>query len=182
MPVETVTTRPEDHRIAWLAALAIAIHVLEAAIPSPVPGLKPGLANLVTLLALLAFGWRTAVWVSLLRVLVGSLILGSFLTPTFMLSLAGALASLLALGLGRALGRHWLGPLGLSLLAALGHISGQFLLAYALFIPHPGLWHLFPPLLTAALIFGILNGIIANLALQGVDRIGTPREGTASRT
>lgn len=163
MPVETITTRPEDHRIAWLAALAIAIHVLEAAIPSPVPGLKPGLANLVTLLSLLAFGWRTAVWVSLLRVLVGSLILGSFLTPTFMLSLAGALASLLALGLGR----RWLGPLGLSLLAALGHISGQFVLAYTLFIPHPGLWHLFPPLLTAALIFGILNGMIANHALQG---------------
>lgn len=168
MPVETALTRREDHRIAWLAALAIGIHVLEAAVPSPVPGIKPGLANIITLLALIQFGWRTAAWVNLLRILVGSLIIGTFLTPTFMLSLAGALASLLALGLLWALGRWWLGPLGLSVVASLGHMSGQFVLAYYLFIPHPGLWHLFPVLLTAALIFGIVNGIIVNLTLQGI--------------
>ncbi|TPW14001.1 MAG: heptaprenyl diphosphate synthase, partial [Halothiobacillaceae bacterium] len=77
-----LTTR-EDHLVAWLTAIAITIHILESALPSPLPGIKPGLANAVTVAALVLFGWRTAVWVGLLRVVVGSLIIGTFLTPTF---------------------------------------------------------------------------------------------------
>ena len=48
-----IETTPEDHRIAWLAALAITIHVIESVLPSPLPGLKPGLANVVTIAVLL---------------------------------------------------------------------------------------------------------------------------------
>jgi len=59
----------EDARIAWLAALAIAIHVVEANLPSPLPGVKPGLANVVTLAALHWYGFRVAGWVSVLRVM-----------------------------------------------------------------------------------------------------------------
>ena len=40
-------------------------------------------------------------------------------------------------------------------------MSGQFVLAWLLFIPHAAIWHLFPVLLTAALLFGITSGIIA---------------------
>ncbi len=162
-----IETTREDHRIAWLAALAIAIHVLEAALPSPLPGIKPGLANVITIAVLVQFGWRTAVWVSLLRVLCGSLLIGTFLSPTFLLSLGGALSSLLVLWLaGRMPGRGF-GPVGFSILAAQAHMSGQFLIAYSLFIPHAGLWKLFPVLLTAALLFGLLSGIITNQMLQG---------------
>ncbi|MDQ3796483.1 MAG: Gx transporter family protein, partial [Pseudomonadota bacterium] len=89
-----IQTTRDDYRIAWLAALAITIHIAESALPSPLPGVKPGLANVITVITLLTFGWRAAVWVSLLRVLAGSLLIGSFLTPTFMLSFSGAAASL----------------------------------------------------------------------------------------
>ena len=80
-------------RIAWLTALAITIHVIEGSFPSLLPGLKPGLANVITIAVLIRFGWVSAAWVSLLRVLMGSLILGTFLSPTFILSLTGALCS-----------------------------------------------------------------------------------------
>ncbi len=156
----------EDHRIAWLTALAIGIHLLEAALPSPLPGVKPGLANVITIVVLVQFGWPSAAWVSLLRVLCGSLLLGTFLSPTFFLSLSGALASVAALWCGTRLPGRGFGPIGLSLLAALAHMSGQFLIAYALFIPHPGLWTLFPVLLTAAVLFGLLSGIIARIILK----------------
>jgi heptaprenyl diphosphate synthase len=163
-----IATTREDHRIAWLAALAIAIHVLEAALPSPLPGVKPGLANVITIVVLVQFGWRTAAWVGLLRVLCGSLLLGTFLSPTFFLSLAGALASLAVLGLATRLPGRGFGPVGYGLLAAQAHMLGQFLVAYRLFIPHAGLWTLLPLLLTAALLFGLLSGIIARMMLQGV--------------
>ncbi|MFO7604144.1 MAG: Gx transporter family protein [Gammaproteobacteria bacterium] len=152
----------EDIRLAWLAALATSIHLLESSLPSPLPGIKPGLANIITLIVLLRFGWRAAIWVSLLRVVAGGLLLGTFLSPTFMLSLAGAVSSLLVLGLTWRLPGQGFSAIGLSVLAALAHISGQFVLAYFWFIPHPGLWNLLPVLLSLALILGIINGTICH--------------------
>ncbi len=151
----------EDLRVAALAALAVALHVLEAALPSPVPGMKPGLANVVTLLALVRFGWRTAAWVAALRVVVSGLVLGTFLSPTFLLSAGGAAAALGALGLAvRCPGRGF-SPLGLGLVAAMAHMGGQLLVAWALFVPHPAVALLAAPLMTAAAAFGTLSGIIA---------------------
>ena len=60
----------------------------------PLPGVKPGLANIVTLIVLARYGWATAVWVSGLRVLAGSLLLGHFLAPGFFLTLTGTALSL----------------------------------------------------------------------------------------
>ena len=62
----------------WLAALAITIHILESAVPTPLPGIKPGLANVVTVITLALFGWRIAAWVTLLRVLAASLLTGTY--------------------------------------------------------------------------------------------------------
>ncbi len=161
-----VQTTPEDHRIAWLTALAISIHLLESAFPSPLPGFKPGLANVITIVVLIQFGWRTAAWVSLLRVLCGGLLLGTFLSPGFFLSLGGAISSLAALWLGSRLPGEGFGPVGYSVLAALAHMTGQFTIAWLLFLPHPALWQLFPVLLTAALLFGGVSGIIARVMCQ----------------
>lgn len=166
----TITLQPtrEDMRIAYLAAFAIMIHIFEAAIPSPFPGVKLGLANVITIATLLIFGWRTAAWVSLLRVLVGSLMIGTFLSPTFAMSLSGAIASVLMLGICWKLLGHNLGAVGYSILAAFAHMAGQFTTAYYLFIPHEGLLKLLPVFMTLALAFGLLSGIIASAMIKRV--------------
>ena len=74
-------TTPEDHRIARLAAAAIGLALIDAAIPLPLPGVKPGLSNIVTLIVLARFGWGTAAWVSGLRVIAGGILLGHLLSP-----------------------------------------------------------------------------------------------------
>ncbi|MEJ1959583.1 MAG: Gx transporter family protein [Nitrosomonadales bacterium] len=150
-----------DHHIARMAALALGLSVLEAAVPSPLPGVKPGLANIVTLIVLAHYGWRTAAWVSLLRVLAGGLLMGNFLAPGFFLSLGGALCSLAALAASQHLPQRWFGPVTHSILAAYAHIAGQLLLVYFWLIPHVGLLYLFPIFAVAALLFGTANGIIA---------------------
>ena len=152
---------PEDHHIARMAALALGLSVLEAAIPSPLPGVKPGLANIVTLIVLARYGWRTAAWVSLLRVLAGGLLLGSFLTPGFFLSLSGAVLSLAVLAVSQHLPLRWFGSVTHSILAAFAHIAGQLLLVYFWLIPHVGLLYLVPIFAVAALLFGTVNGLIA---------------------
>lgn len=150
----------DDRRIAWLAALAIGLTLAEAAIPSPVPGVKPGLANIVILLVLLQVGWRAAAWVSALRVLAGGLLLGSLFAPGFWLSAAGALVSLTVLALARHLPGRYFGPVSLSVLAAFGHIGGQLALAGWWLLPSAALIKLLPVFAAAALIFGAVNGVI----------------------
>ena len=152
---------PADRRVARYAAAAIVLTVAEAAIPSPLPGVKPGLANIVVLIVLARHGWREAAWVSLLRVFAGSLLVGQFLAPGFFLSLTGALASLVALALAARLPARWFGPVSHSILAAFAHIGGQVLLARAWLVPHDGVFHLVPVFALFALVFGIVNGLVA---------------------
>jgi uncharacterized membrane protein len=156
-----LATTAEDHHIARMAALALGLSVLEAAIPSPLPGVKPGLANIVTLIVLARYGWRTAAWVSLLRVVAGSLLLGNFLAPGFFLSLSGAVCSLAVLAASQHLSQRWFGSVTHSIFAAYAHIAGQLLLVYFWLIPHAGLLYLVPIFAAAALLFGTVNGLIA---------------------
>jgi len=160
-------TTERDHHIARMAALALGLSVLEAAIPSPLPGVKPGLANIVTLIVLERYGWRTAAWVSLLRVVAGGLLLGNFMAPGFFLSLGGASCSLLVLAVSQHLPQRWFGPVTHSIFAAFAHIAGQLLVVWLWLIPHAGIAYLVPIFAAAALLFGTVNGLIAAHFLSG---------------
>lgn len=160
----------DDRRVARYAAAAIALTIAEAAIPSPLPGVKPGLANIVVLIVLLRHGWSEAVWVSLLRVVAGSLMIGQFLAPGFFLSLAGTAASLAALALSMRLPCAWFGPVSHSIVAAFGHIAGQVLLARLWLVPHNGVFYLVPVFAASALVFGIVNGMVAAKFLEDDNR------------
>ncbi len=154
-------TTQQDHHIARMAAVALGLSVLEAAIPSPIPGVKPGLANIVTLIVLARYGWKTAAWVTVLRVLGGSLLLGNFLTPGFFLSISGAICSLVVLSASQHLPQRWFGPVSHSILAAFAHIAGQLLVVFFWLIPHVGLAYLVPIFAASALLFGTVNGLAA---------------------
>ncbi|MDX5362607.1 MAG: Gx transporter family protein [Pseudazoarcus pumilus] len=165
----------DDGRIARLAAAAIVLSVAEAAIPLPLPGVKPGLANIVILIVLLQWGWRDAVWVALLRVFAGSLLIGQFLAPGFFLSFAGSVTSLIVLGLAVHLPGRWFGPVTLSLLAAFAHIGGQLVLARLWLVPHDGIFYLVPVFALAATVFGLVNGLVAARLLRDMS---PPSRGT----
>ncbi|HFE39241.1 MAG TPA: Gx transporter family protein [Gammaproteobacteria bacterium] len=157
-----LTPSAKDHQVAALAALAIGIHVLESVLPSPLPGVKPGFANIITLIAYACYGFEIAAWVSVLRVLVGSLIVGTFLSPTFVLSFSGAVASMLVLWLLTEVKLFKLSLFGIAILMAMAHMFAQLIMVYWLFIPHEAIFKLLPILLTASLVFGLLNGVIAS--------------------
>ena len=166
----TLQCDSDDHKIAALAALAVGIHVIESALPSPLPGVKPGFANIIVLITLMLYGFRAAAWVSILRLLGGSLMIGSFLSPTFFLSLSGAVTSLLVVGLLLKIPIIRPGVITLSIIAALAHISAQFWFAWWLLIPHPNLLTLYPVLLTASFFMGTLSGLIALRLLKTLEK------------
>jgi len=151
-----------EHKARWLALLmlAIGLHVFEASIPSLGPWFKPGLANLVTLLALIWMGPKAAVLLAIGRVLIGAFFIGTLFTPTFVISMAGALsAAFVMITVWR-----WLpgvSLIGISLLAALAHMLAQFITVESLFIQQPALFYALPPLLLLSTISGWLNGALA---------------------
>ena len=177
-PMTALPIKPDadDRRIARFAAAAIALSIAEAAIPLPLPGVKPGLANIITLIVLTRFGWRDAVWVALLRVFAGSLLLGQFLAPGFFLSLTGALASLVAMGLAARVLPKIFGVVSVSLIGSFAHIGGQLVVARLWLVPHDGVFFLVPVFAAAALVFGLANGLAAAAWLRAQDsQACTPR-------
>ena len=89
------------------------------------------------------------------------------------MSLTGAVVSLLVLAGAIHLPRRWFGPISWSVLAAFAHIAGQLLLARLWLIPHDGLFLLVPVFAVAALVFGIINGLIAARLLADPSFINT---------
>ena len=161
-----IQTTVDDHRIAKLAAFAIGLHLFEAVLPSPLPGVKPGLANIVTLFVLYRFDFATAAWVSLLRVFASSLLFGNFLSPTFVLSVSGAVFSLSVLFLAQYLPKRFFSAITLSVLAAFAHMAGQLLVVRVWLIPNAGVAYLIPIFMAAALFFGVVNGLLTNYLLR----------------
>jgi len=155
-----LTVTAEDRRIAALAALAVGLSLAEAAFPAPIPGVKPGLANIVILLVMLRYGLTAAAWVMVIRLLAASLMLGNFLSPGFWLAAAGAATSIGALCLVRHLPRTLFGPVSFSVVMAFAHIGGQLALAKLWLFSVADISLLMPLFALAALIFGTVNGLI----------------------
>ena len=79
--------------IAMLLAVAIVLSYLESFIPIWIPGVKLGLANVIILIMLYEFKFYEAGIVDILRILVVALIRGTFMSPTFFMSLSGGILS-----------------------------------------------------------------------------------------
>lgn len=153
-------------RTALLAAFGLVMFLFEAALPRPLPWAKPGLANIATLLALYSLGARSAWAVTVIRILVGSFMLGSFFSPGFWLSLGGGMLSCGAMILARRGAARWFSLVGVSLLGALAHVLAQIILAGILIVQRLEILYLLPLMLWPALFAGFVVGVAAFLLLE----------------
>lgn len=159
----------DKYRIAILSAYALALHGFESLIPMPIPWIRVGLANIITVTTFILFGFRAAMMVTLVRVFIASLLTGSFLGPGFILSLGGGVSGILAMGFVLSLVPGLFGPVGLSLIGALFHNLAQLFLAYILFIQkiEPVLI-ITPVLMLIGTVTGLVNGLVADLLVKGL--------------
>lgn len=152
--------------LALFIAVAIVLHSVETLLPTPVPWLRIGLANIMTLTALYLYGGRAAWTVNLTRLALGSLLLGRLFSPGFWLSLCGViLATSAMIVVYRFAGRR-LSPIGVSAIGAAGHALGQILAARLLVIQNDALWQVFPLFLFFTVFAGILTGWLTILLLK----------------
>jgi heptaprenyl diphosphate synthase len=159
----------DKYRIAVLSAYALVLYGFEGLVPTPIPWLRLGLANIITLVALMLYGLRTAMMVTLIRVILASIFTGTFLGPAFMLSFAGGVSSTAAMGLTYLVFRNLFGPVGLSLVGALFHNLAQLTLAYFLFIQRiEAMLLIGPVILLLGTLTGGVNGVVSHLLINNI--------------
>ncbi len=146
-----------------LIALAMVMSFVESLIPIPipVPGVKLGLANLVTITGLYLVGIPGTVCVTILRVVLTGL---SFGNPYSMIyGLSGSLLSLLVMALAKKY--QWFSQAGISILGGVFHNVGQLTFA-AWIVRTAGVYVYFPALLAAGCIAGLIIGILGGIITE----------------
>ncbi len=155
---------------AILAALALALSLLERLLPLslvlPLPGVKLGLSNLVTLFALYTLGLPYAAAILLLRVVLGSVFSGS--VTALLYSLVGGLLSLGTMALLKRF--PGLSIYGVSVGGAAMHAAGQILAAALLLGSASVVWYL-PALLGVSVLTGLLIGGLAAAVLHALAKV-----------
>lgn len=146
-----------------LIALAMVMSFVESLIPLPVPvpGVKLGLANLVTITGLYLIGIRGTICVTVIRVVLVGL---SFGNPYSMIyGLSGSLLSLLVMSLAKKY--NWFSQAGISILGGIFHNIGQVTFA-ALIVQTAGVYFYLPALLAAGCIAGAVIGILGGIMTE----------------
>ena len=152
--------------MALLTAVALTVFVIEAQLPTlvPIPGVKPGLANVITLTAMLLLGRREAGAILLVRILMSAMFVGS--PATLLYSAAGGTLAYAAMCVLTALipeKRLWV----TSALAALCHNFGQ-LCVCVLIVKTPGVFAYAPVLAVSGVITGVFTGFVAMYLVRAI--------------
>jgi len=153
-------------RLSLLVGVGLILFLFESLIPRPLPWLKPGLAHIATLLAIYMMGFGEAIIVVVLRVLVGSLLLGSLFNPAFILSFGGGLAATFAMGLAHRYFSKIFSIFGISILGAVVHNLTQLLLVQFLIVHRMEIFYLAPVMILSSLFTGFIVALVSSLLME----------------
>ncbi|MBE6985597.1 MAG: Gx transporter family protein [Ruminococcaceae bacterium] len=146
---------------ALYTAIALTIFVLETQIPPllPVPGVKLGLSNIVTLFALCSLGGKEACAIVLVRIVLGNLATGQ--VSAIFYSLGGGMLSFFTMLLAMRIVKSsqiWV----VGVLGGIAHNIGQICVA-VLLTQTVGLFVYLPMLLLCGIATGALTGLCAQI-------------------
>jgi heptaprenyl diphosphate synthase len=161
--------------VAMATVFELVLFVLDAMIPKPIPWIKLGLANIVTLALLVCAGWRVALAAHMLRIVIGSLFRGGLFTPFFLLSLSGGAVSFLVMWPAVRWAMPYLGFIGVSLLGALGHNFTQLFLVSAALSDTGVIKLLWPAVVLFSLVFGCFVGFSSFYLCRRIPALATGR-------
>ena len=155
--------------MAILTAIALIVFVIEAQIPPivPIPGVKLGLANMITLVAMVILGRREAGAILVVRILMGSMFAGG--VSGFLFSLAGGILAYLVMILLVGVFPEkllWV----VSIFGAIAHNIGQ--LAVAVWVSGtPSIIVYGPALMASGILTGAFTGVCAYYLVQALGKL-----------
>lgn len=150
--------------LSLLSAIALTIFMVEAQIPAlvPIPGVKIGLANIVTVFAVFALGAKEAAAVLFVRIFLGAVFAGNFST-IFYSAGGGVCAILVTILLRKILTKKQLWVAGA--LGAVAHSVGQMAVAIVM-LGTPSLIVYLPVMIVISIITGCFTGLCAQLLVN----------------
>ena len=139
-------------------ALALILSYVESLVPISlgIPGVKLGLANLITVIVLYRIGAKEAFLLSLLRVIIAGFLFGNLFAILY--SMAGACASLAVMVLLKKVGTFSI--IGVSIAGGVFHNIGQLIVAM-LVLQSVSLVYYFAVLMIAGLVTGFVIGVLS---------------------
>ena len=155
-------------KIAVLAlsiALAMILSFVESQIPAfvAIPGVKIGLANIAVVFVLYKLGWKEAVLISLVRVVMVSTLFGTLVSLFY--SVAGAVLSLTGMVLLKKTGLF--STVAVSVTGGVLHNVGQILMACLLLETNVIVYYL-PFLILSGVIAGVVIGVVSAIMVNRV--------------
>ncbi len=156
-------------RMAILTAVALSIFIVELQLPTltPIPGVKLGLANIITVYAMFALGPADTALILLTRILLGGIFAGQMMALFY--SLAGGLLCYLVMLVLRRLFTQkqiWI----CSVFGAIAHNLGQITVAI-LITRTPALIYYLPVLMVSGIIAGVFTGLCAQFVVNKMPRL-----------
>ncbi len=145
---------------AFLSALSISFFILDSLIPKPLPFFRIGLSNSITTYLIFNKKYKFAMIVAFTKVLLGNLIVGTFLSPTFLLSLSGTSFALLFMIIFK-LSKINFSILGISIIGALAHNITQLCIARLILINDNSVFYFVPLMILLSIFTGLITGYVA---------------------
>lgn len=149
--------------LALFLAISVVVSYVESFIPLGIPGVKLGLANVIILVLLYEDSIKNALLILLLRIFLVGFIRGTFLTPTWFMSLGGGMSAFLMMMIFSRI--KIFSAIGSSVVGSVFHCVGQILVAMAL-LTTVGVVYYLPWIALLSLLTGIFSGFLT-LILRG---------------
>lgn len=155
--------------ISLLAAVGLALGVLESAIPLPIamPGARLGLSNMVVLVTIVIFGFKDGIKVSMLKSVVLMLVTGS--VSSFIYSFSGAVLSTIAMYITYRYLSKLFSLIGVSIMGALAHNFAQVSVA-SLILANIRIYTYLPFLMIMSLFTGYFVGLSSRMIIKNLRR------------
>ena len=153
-----------------LTALAIIFGYIELQLPAffAVPGIKPGLTNIVVVVALYSLDDKSALFINFVRIAIVSMLFGTVIA--FMFSVIGGLLSTTVMILLKKTDKF--SSIGVSTAGGITHNIGQIIVAMFVTGTTNILWYLGILWLTGT-ISGLLVGLIGGIICKHIKRVAT---------
>ena len=157
--------------IGLLTAMALAISLIEHMIPIPVPipGAKLGFSNMIILMTLYLYGFKSALLVGVLKSFLLMLITGS--VTAFFYSLAGAVLASIGMAVSMKLLNKFSSFIGISEIGAFFHNLDQILVA-SVFMGNIKMLIYFPALVMMGAFTSFFVGLSVNYVANHMDKLG----------
>lgn len=148
-------------RLSMFIALAIVLNIFESYVPIinlNIPGVKVGLANIVILSVFYLYGFKEAMYVSIIRIFVVGILRTGLFSTAFLFSLSGSIISLFAMYIVKKV--KVFSIVGVSIVGSIFHSIGQIIMAYFL-LKNINVMYYLPFIIIISIITGVVIGVIS---------------------